>query len=89
MLSETNSLKRGPYIFQPTKYDANGDLYCMIVKRHKYKKFVNDKCKLTGIYHFNTNKFDIIHTTSDWFNHNHKKLLNWFLKQYEWDENID
>ena len=31
------------------------------IKRHTYKKFVNDKCKLTGLYHFDTKKFDIIY----------------------------
>ena len=84
MLSKTNSVKFGPYYFQPTKYDKNGNLYCMIFKRHRYKKFKNDRCKLTGLYHFDTGEFDIIYTTSDWFNHNHKKLLKWFLKQYDW-----
>lgn len=85
MLSKTNSCKCGSYIFQPTKYDDNGNLYCMIVKRHKYKKFINDKCKLTGLYNFDTNKFDIIYSSLDFMNHNHKKMLDWFLKQYDWN----
>ena len=87
MLSKTNSVKCGPYVFQPTKYDENGDLYCMIVKRHTYKKFVNNKCKLTGLYHFDTDKFDVIYTTPDFLNHDHTKMLRWFLKQYEWNGN--
>jgi hypothetical protein len=82
--SKTNSVKVGPYYFQPTKYDDNGDLYCKIVKRRTYKQFVKDKCKLTGIYHFDTGEFEIIYTTPDWFNHNHKKMLDFFLKEYDW-----
>lgn len=85
MKSATNSVKCGPYIFQPTKYDDNGDLYCMIAKRHIYRKFVNDKCKLTGKYSFDTDTFYIIYTTPDFLNHNHMKMLSWFLKQYDWD----
>ena len=90
MLSKTNSISCGPYVFQPTKYDNNGDLYCMIVKRHTYTDkrtkhtFVNDKCKLTGLYKFDENKFEIIYTTPEFMNRGHKKLLNWFLKQYDW-----
>ena len=82
--SKTNSVKVGPYYFQPTKYDNDGNLYCMIFKRHTYKKFKNDKCKLTGLYHFDTGEFEIIYTTPDWLNHNHKKMLDFFLKEYDW-----
>lgn len=84
MKSSTNSVKCGPYVFQPTKYDDNGDLYCMIVKRHTYKKFVNDRCKLTGLYHFDTNEFEIIWTSEGFMNHSHKKMLDFFLKEYDW-----
>lgn len=76
MKSATNSVKCGPYVFQPTKYDDNGDLYCMIVKRNK--------CKLTGLYHFDTNKFEIIWTSEGFMNHSHKKMLDFFLKEYDW-----
>ena len=82
--SKTNSVKVGPYYFQPTKYDNDGNLYCMIFKRHTYKKFKNDKCKLTGLYHFDTGEFEIIYTTPDWLNSNHKKMLEFFLKEYDW-----
>ena len=82
--SKTNSVKVGPYYFQPTKYDKNGNLYCMIFKRHTYKRFKNDKCKLTGLYNFDTQKFEIIYTAPDWLNHNHKKMLEFFLKEYDW-----
>ena len=76
MKSATNSVKCGPYVFQPTKYDDNGDLYCMIVKRNK--------CKLTGLYHFDTNEFEIIWTSEGFINHSHKKMLDFFLKEYDW-----
>ena len=76
MLSKTNSIHRGPYIFKPTKYDKDDNLYCMIVK--------NNKCKLTGLYNFETKKFEIIYEVPGFMNHNHKKMLNWFLKQYDW-----
>jgi hypothetical protein len=82
--SQTNSVKSGPYYFQPTKYDKDGNLYCMIFKRHTYKKFNNDKCKLTGLYHFDTGKFEIIYVVPGWLNHNHKKILDFFLKEYDW-----
>ena len=76
MKSATNSVKCGPYVFKPTKYDDNGDLYCMIVK--------GNKCKLTGLYHFDTNKFEIIWTSEGFMNHSHKKMLDFFLKEYDW-----
>lgn len=82
--SKTNSVRVGPYYFQPTKYDKEGNLYCMIVKRHAYKKYVNDKCKLTGLYNFDTGEFKIIHVAESWLNHNHQKMLNFFLKEYDW-----
>lgn len=84
MLSKTNSISCGPYIFQPTKYDKDGNLYCMIVKRHTYKKFTNDKCKLTGLYNFDTGEFKIIYEAPGFMNRDHNKMLNWFLKQYDW-----
>lgn len=76
MKSATNSVKCGPYVFQPTKYNDNGDLYCIIVKRNK--------CKLTGLYHFDTNEFEIIWTSEGFMNHSHKKMLDFFLKEYDW-----
>ena len=85
MLSATNSVRRGPYIFQPTKYDKNGNLYCTLIKQHTYNKFVNNRCKLTGLYNFNTETFEIIFCSPGFLDkNNHKKLLNWFLKQYDW-----
>lgn len=82
--SKTNSVKVGPYYFQPTKYNDNGDLYCKIIKRHTYKRCVNDKCKLTGLYHFDTGEFEIIYETPGFLNRNHQKMLNFFLKEYDW-----
>ena len=87
MLSATNSIKCGPYIFQPTNYDDNGNLYCMIVTRHTYKKVVNDKCKLAGLYNFDTDSFKVIYSSPYFLNRNHKKMLSWFLKQYDWNGN--
>lgn len=84
MLSKTNSISRGPYVFQPTKYDKDGNLYCKLSKRHKYKQYVKDTCKLTGLYNFDTGKFEIIHESEGFMNRGHKKLLNWFLEQYDW-----
>lgn len=85
--SKTNSVRRGPYVFQPTKYDKQGNLYCKLSNRHEYfdgKKYINDRCKLTGLYHFDTGKFEIIWMSEDFLNHRHKKLLNYFLKEYDW-----
>ena len=84
MLSKTNSVSCGPYSFQPTRYNDDGDLYCKIVKMDKYKNFVHEKCKLTGLYHFDTNKFEIIYAYKDFLNVKHKKMINKFLKEYDW-----
>lgn len=82
--SATNSVKCGPYIFQPTKYDQNDNLLCKIVKRHQYKKHIRDVCKLTGVYNFNNNTFNIIWVSKGFLNHKHNKMLNFFLKEYDW-----
>jgi hypothetical protein len=87
MLSATNSIKCGTYVFQPTKYDQNDNLLCKIVKRYQYKKHIKDICKLTGVYNFDTDSFNVIYTTPDFLNHDHIKMLRWFLKQYDWNGN--
>lgn len=80
MISITNSIHRGKYIFKPTKYDCDGNLYCAIYKKGAHKP----KCKITLLYKFNEETYDIIWTENNWLNHKHKKLLNWFLEQYNW-----
>ncbi len=84
MLSKTNSVSCGPYLFQPTRYDENGDLFCKLVKIERYKRHVHETCKLTGLYHFDTNEFEIIYAYKDFLNSKHKKMLNNFLKEYDW-----
>lgn len=92
MLSKTNSIKRDKYKFQPTKYDQNNNLYCKLTKCVIYKNgnkiYKKEVCKLTGLYNFETEKFEIIFTTKKFFNKNHKKLLRLFLKQYDWNYNL-
>lgn len=89
MLSKTNSIRRDKYKFQPTKYDQNNNLYCKLTKCVIYKngnKFSEKEvCKLTGLYNFETETFEIIFTTEEFFTRKHKKLLQWFLKQYDWN----
>ena len=88
MLSSTNSLKRDKYVFQPKRYDDNDNIICVLSKRTMYKngkKFFNkDKCKLTGIYDFEKEEFVITWVAEGFMNASHKKLLNYFLKQYDW-----
>ena len=52
MLSKTNSITKGPYIFRPSRYATNNDLYCALYR--------NDKCVLTGRYDFTEEKFKLI-----------------------------
>lgn len=79
--SKTNSVKSGKYTFQPIKYDENGNLYCVLYRLNSHHKQV---CKLTGLYNFDEEKFELIFVADGWMNHNHKKLLNFFLKEYDW-----
>lgn len=79
-LSKTNSVKSGKYTFQPTKYDKEGNLYCAIYRKGAHES----KCKMTLLYKFAEETYDIIWLEEGWLNHNHKKLLNWFLEQYDW-----
>ena len=74
--SKTNSIKSGNYKFQPTKYDKDGNLYCKIEK--------NNKVKLTGIYNFENENFEIIWVQNNWLTNKHKKLLNFLLEGYDW-----
>ena len=74
--SKTNSIKSDGYKFQPVKYDKDGNLYCKIEK--------SNKIKLTGIYNFEKEKFEIIWIENNWLTNKHKKLLNFFLKGYDW-----
>lgn len=80
--SKTNSVRIGKYKFQPTKYDESGNLYCKIIKVHKYKQFTNKKCKLTLLYNFE-GSYKIIFNNG-WLTPKHQKLLIYFLKQYDW-----
>ena len=88
MLSSTNSLRRDKYVFQPKRYDDNGNLICVLSKRITYKngkKFIKkDKCKLTGVYDFEKEEFIITWVAEGFMNASHKKLLNYFLKKYEY-----
>lgn len=78
--SKTNSVKAGKYRFQPIKYDKDNNLYCVIYRNGAH----GEKCKLTLLYKFEEETYEIIWVEEGWFNHNHKKLLNFFLKEYDW-----
>ena len=80
MLSKTNSITVGKYIFQPTKYDENDNLYCTLYRNGSHGL----KCKLTLLYKFEEHSYEIIWTEHEWMNHKHKKMLNWILRQYDW-----
>lgn len=78
--SKTNSVRIEKYKFQPTKYDKSGNLYCKLVKLNH-----GERCKLTLLYRFDTETYDLIFVDKDWMiKHNHKKLLELFLKEYDW-----
>ena len=81
MLSKTNSLTIGKYTFQPTKYDKDGNLYWALYRKNSHGKKV---CKVTGIYYFDEERTEIIFRDWNWLNKKHKKLLEYFLKQYDW-----
>ena len=80
MLSKSNSFALGKYIFQPTKYDENGNLYWTLYRQGCHKS----TCKVIGIYKFNEEKSELIYVAEGWMNYNHKKLLKFILKQYDW-----
>lgn len=79
--SITNSVKSGKYTFQPTKYDDNGNLYCMLYRLNAHNKKV---CKVTGLYKFDEDKFELIFVAEGWMTNNHKKLLEFLLNEYDW-----
>ena len=74
--SKTNSIKSDGHKFQPTKYDKDGNLCCELKK--------SNEIKLTGIYNFEKEKFEIIWVENNWLTNKHQKLLNFFLKGYDW-----
>lgn len=81
MLSKTNSVKSGKYIFQPTKYDEDGNLYCVLYRLNSHHKRV---CKVTGIYNFDKEKFELIFIDNNWLTKSHKKILEFLLNEYDW-----
>ncbi len=80
MFTKTNGLHRDNYLFQPTKYDKNNNLYCSLYRNGSH----GQKCKLTMLYKFEEGTYDIIWVEHNWLNRNHRKLLQWFLEQYDW-----
>lgn len=80
MKSKTNSVKVGKYRFLPTKYDKDDNLYCTIYEYTAQEK----KCKLTLLYKFTEETYEIIWVEDNWLNNKHNKLLEFFLKEYEW-----
>lgn len=75
--SKTNSVRCGIYVFQPTRYDENDNLFCKLV--------AHTKVFITGVYKFNEEKFEIIWSRSGWLNSmKHQKMLNFFLSEYDW-----
>ena len=80
--SKSNSVKVGKYTFQPTRYDADNNLYCSLYRLNSHEKKV---CKLTGIYKFDEDVFEIIYIEEGWLLTNkHKKLLDFMLNEYDW-----
>ena len=80
MKSKTNSVKVGKYRFLHTKYDNDGNLYWTIYEYTEQEK----KRKLTLLYKFAEETYEIICVEDNWLNNKHKKLLEFFLKEYEW-----
>ena len=80
--SKINSVKVGKYIFQPTKYDDNGNIYCTLFRTRCNNKFKT--CKVTGLYNFVKEKFELIFVSEGWMTNNHKKLLKFMLNEYDW-----
>lgn len=78
--SKTNSVRSGKYRFQPTKYDENDNLYCAVYRNGAH----GEKCKLTLLYKFEEETYEIIWVEEGWLNSKHKKLLEFFLKEYDW-----
>lgn len=74
--SKTNSVKIGKNKFQPTKYDKDGNLYCAIYRKNC--------CKLTLLYKFKEETYNIIWVAEGWLTNRHKKLLKLFLKEFDW-----
>ena len=90
--SKTCSVRSGPYYFQPTKYDSQGNVFCKIVKRKSWKQYTKDSCKLTGLYIFERNAFVVRYISQDWMslvnkrlNSKHSKMLRFFLSEYDWE----
>ena len=79
--SKSNSVKVGKYTFQPTRYDTDNNLYCSLYRLNSHEKSV---CKLTGIYKFDEDVFEIIYIEEGWMTNNHKKLLEFLLNEYDW-----
>ena len=80
--SKSNSVKVGKYTFQPTRYDADNNLYCSLYRLNSHEKKI---CKLTGIYKFDEDVFEIIYIEEGWLLTNkHKKLLDFMLNEYDW-----
>lgn len=81
--SKSNSVKVGKYTFQPTRYDADNNLYCSLYYRlNSHEKRI---CKLIGIYKFDEDVFEIIYIEEGWLLTNkHKKLLDFILNKYDW-----
>jgi hypothetical protein len=41
-------------------------------------------CKVTGLYKFDEEKFELIFVAEGWMTNNHKKLLEFLLNEYDW-----
>ena len=80
--SKSNSVRSGKYIFQPKRYDKDDNLICAIYRENSHKKEV---CKLTGVYKFDEDKFEVLWEDDNWLTSNkHLKLLKFFLEEYDW-----
>lgn len=80
MKSKTNSITYSKYIFQPTKYDKNGNLCWALYRKGCHEP----KCKVTGIYNFMTEKVELNFVAENWMSNKHKKLLRFLLNEYDW-----
>ena len=80
--SKSNSVKVGKYTFQPTGYDEDNNLYCSLYRLNSHGKQI---CKLTGIYKFDEEVFEINYIEEGWLlTGKHKKLLDFMLNEYDW-----
>lgn len=67
---------KNPYKFKLTKYDINNNVYCALYRKKK--------CKITLLYKFESDSYDVLWVELSWVNHHHIDLLNFYLDKHNW-----